>query len=191
LLRHEIDRGANDDSYPVKPQRLVADIRRAMGRDDIVLVDTGAVKMWMATLYPTYAANTCLISNGLATMGFALLGAIAIKLAHPERKVLAVMGDGCFLMNSQELETAVREKIPLAVLVWENGAHGLIKWKMSQELGHDSYCDFTNPEFVAYAKSLGVKGFRLLNFCRHCAGHLPATPCRSSCARLTTRKTWR
>jgi acetolactate synthase-1/2/3 large subunit len=93
-------------------------------------------------------------------MGFALPGAIAIKLAHPERKVLAVMGDGCFLMNSQELETAVREKIPLVVLVWENGAHGLIKWKMSQELGHDSYCDFTNPEFVAYAKSLGVKGFR-------------------------------
>jgi acetolactate synthase I/II/III large subunit len=161
LLRNEIDRGANDDSCPVKPQRLVADIRRAMGRDDIVLVDTGAVKMWMARLYPTYAVNTCLISNGLATMGFALPGAIAIKLAHPERKVLAVMGDGSFLMNSQELETAVREKIPFVVLVWEDSAYGLIKWKMSLELGHDSYCDFTNPEFVAYAKSLGVKGFRV------------------------------
>ena len=161
LLRNEIDRGANDDSYPVKPQRLVADLRRAMGRDDIVLVDTGAVKMWMARLYPTYAANTCLISNGLATMGFALPGAIAIKLAYPERKVLAVMGDGSFLMNSQELETAVREKIPFVVLVWEDGAYGLIKWKMNLELGHDSYCDFTNPEFVAYAKSLGVKGFRV------------------------------
>jgi acetolactate synthase-1/2/3 large subunit len=161
LLRNEIDRGANDDSCPVKPQRLVADIRRAMGRDDIVLVDTGAVKMWMARLYPTYAVNTCLISNGLATMGFALPGAIAIKLAQPERKVLAVMGDGGFLMNSQELETAVREKIPFVVLVWEDGAYGLIKWKMSLELGHDSYCDFTNPEFVAYAKSLGVKGFRV------------------------------
>jgi acetolactate synthase-1/2/3 large subunit len=161
LLRNEIDHGVNDDSYPVKPQRLVADIRRAMGRDDIVLVDTGAVKMWMARLYPTYAVNTCLISNGLATMGFALPGAIAIKLAHPERKVLAVMGDGAFLMNSQELETAVREKIPFVVLVWEDGAYGLIKWKMSLELGHDTYCDFTNPEFMAYAKSLGVKGFRV------------------------------
>jgi acetolactate synthase-1/2/3 large subunit len=161
LLRNEIDRGANDDSFPVKPQRLVADIRRAMGRDDIVLVDTGAVKMWMARLYPTYAVNTCLISNGLATMGFALPGAIAIKLAQPERKVLAVMGDGGFLMNSQELETAVREKIPFVVLVWEDGAYGLIKWKMSLELGHDSHCDFTNPDFVAYAKSLGMKGFRV------------------------------
>ncbi len=161
LLRREIDRGANDDSYPVKPQRLVADIRRAMGREDIVLVDTGAMKMWMARLYQTFAPNTCLISNGLATMGFALPGAIATKLAHPEHKVLAVMGDGSFLMNSQELETAVREKIPFVVLVWEDCAYGLIKWKMNLELGHDSYCDFTNPDFVAYAKSLGVKGFRV------------------------------
>ena len=161
LLRNEIECGAKENSWPVKPQRLVADIRRAMGRDDIVLVDTGAVKMWMARLYPTYAVNTCLISNGLSTMGFALPGAIAIKLARPERKVLAVMGDGSFLMNSQELETAVREKIPFVVLVWEDGAYGLIKWKMTLELGHDSHCDFRNPEFIAYAKSLGVKGFRV------------------------------
>jgi acetolactate synthase-1/2/3 large subunit len=161
LLRKELDRGANDDSFPVKPQRLVADIRRAMGRNDIVLADTGAVKMWMARLYPTYAANTCLISNGLATMGFALPGAIATKLAQPDRKVLAVMGDGSFLMNSQELETAVREKIPFVVLVWEDSAYGLIKWKMNLELGRDSNCDFTNPDFVGYAKSFGVKGFRV------------------------------
>ena len=161
LLRKELDRGANDDSFPVKPQRLVADIRRAMGRNDIVLVDTGAVKMWMARLYPTYAANTCLISNGLATMGFALPGAIAAKLARPERKVLAVTGDGGFLMNSQELETAVREKTPFVVLVWEDGAYGLIKWKMELELGRDSNCDFTNPDFVAYAASLGMKGLRV------------------------------
>jgi acetolactate synthase-1/2/3 large subunit len=161
LLRKELDRGANDDSFPVKPQRLVADIRHAMGRNDIVLADTGAVKMWMARLYPTYAANTCLISNGLATMGFALPGAIATKLAHPDRKVLAVMGDGSFLMNSQELETAVREKVTFVVLVWEDSAYGLIKWKMNLELGRDSNCDFTNPDFVEYAKSLGVKGFRV------------------------------
>jgi acetolactate synthase-1/2/3 large subunit len=132
-----------------------------MGRNDIVLVDTGAVKMWMARLYPAYAANTCLISNGLATMGFALPGAIAAKLACPERKVLAVMGDGGFLMNSQELETAVREKIPFVALVWEDRAYGLIKWKMELELGRDSQCDFTNPDFVAYAQSLGVKGYRV------------------------------
>jgi len=161
LLRKEIERGANDDSFPVKPHRLVADIRRAIGRNDIVLVDTGALKMWMARLYPTYVANTCLISNGLATMGFALPGAIGAKLAHPERKVLAVTGDGGFLMNSQELETAVREKIPFVVLVWEDGAYGLIKWKMDLELGRHSNCDFTNPDFVAYAESLGMKGFRV------------------------------
>ncbi len=157
----EIDRGANDDSFPVKPHRLVADIRRAMGRSDIVLVDTGALKMWMARLDPTYVANTCLISNGLSAMGFALPGAIAAKLAHPGRKVLAVTGDGGFLMNSQELETAVREKIPFVVLVWEDGAYGLIKWKMDLELGRDSNCDFTNPDFVAYAESLGMKGFHV------------------------------
>jgi len=161
LLRNEINRGATDNSFPVRPRRLVADIRHAMGRQDIVLVDTGAVKMWMARLYPTYAANTCLISNGLATMGFAVPGAIAAKLAYPDRKVLAVTGDGGFLMNSQELETAVREKIPFVVLVWEDGAYGLIKWKMRLELGRDSNCDFTNPDFVAYAESLGVKGFRV------------------------------
>lgn len=161
LLRTEIEHGARDDSFPLKPQRLVADIRRAMGREDIVLVDTGALKMWMARLYPTYAANTCLISNGLATMGFALPGAIAAKLARPERKVLAVTGDGSFLMNSQELETAVREQISFVILVWEDSAYGLIKWKMGLELGHDSHCDFTNPDFIAYANSLGVKGYRV------------------------------
>jgi acetolactate synthase-1/2/3 large subunit len=161
LLHEEIEQGAGDHSFPVKPQRAVADIRRAMARDDIVLVDTGAVKMWMARLYPTYAANTCLISNGLATMGFSLPGAIAAKLANPDRKVLAVMGDGSFLMNSQELETAVREKVPLVALVWEDSAYGLIKWKMGLELGRDSHCDFSNPEFVAYAKSMGVKGYRI------------------------------
>ena len=161
LLDRELEQGASDDSFPVKPQRVVAEIRRAMGREDVVLVDTGAVKMWMARLYQTYAPNTCLISNGLATMGFALPGALAVKLAAPERKVLAVTGDGGFLMNSQELETAVREKVPFTVLVWEDCAYGLIKWKMELELGRHSHCDFTNPDLVAYARSIGVKGYRI------------------------------
>ncbi len=161
LLRDELDRGAKYASFPVKPQRLVADIRKAMGRNDIALVDTGAVKMWMARLYPAHAANTCLISNGLSTMGFALPGALAAKLACPDRRVLAVMGDGGFLMNSQELETAVREKIPFVVLVWEDSAYGLIKWKMRMELGRDSHCDFTNPDLVSYAESFGVRGYRI------------------------------
>ena len=110
LVREELDRGAADDAFPLSPARIVADIREAMGRDDIVLCDTGAAKMWMARLYPTYAPNTCLISNGLATMAFALPGAFAAKLAFPDRKVLAAVGDGAFLMSAAEIETAVREE---------------------------------------------------------------------------------
>jgi acetolactate synthase-1/2/3 large subunit len=161
LIREELESGRKDDLYPVKPQRIVADVRTAMGEDDIVLVDTGAVKMWMARLYPTYRPNTCLISNGLSTMAFAFPGAIGAKLAFPERKVLAVAGDAGFLMNSQELETAVREKIPVVVLVWVDGSYGLIKWKMDIELGHHSHVDFGNPDFVKLAESYGAKGYAI------------------------------
>ncbi len=135
LLADELALGAADDSFPLKPQRVVADTRAALGRSDIVLADTGAVKMWMARLYPTYEPNTCLISNGLSTMAFAVPGAIGAKLAMPDRRVLAATGDGAFLMNSQELETAIREQIPLTVLIWEDNAYGLIGWKMDLQLG--------------------------------------------------------
>jgi acetolactate synthase-1/2/3 large subunit len=117
--------------------------------------------MWMARLYPTYERNTCLISNGLSTMAFALPGAIGVKLAQPQSKVLAVMGDGAFLMNSQEIETAVREKIPLVVLIWEDGGYGLIEWKMDLELGEHHYVSFGNPDVVKYAESFGAKGYRI------------------------------
>jgi acetolactate synthase-1/2/3 large subunit len=159
LVQEELDHGRADSSFPLKPQRSVADIRAAMQADDIVLVDTGALKMWMARLYPTYKSNTCLISNGLSTMAFALPGAIAAKLACPDRKVLAVMGDGSFLMNSQEIETALRERIPLVVLIWVDEAYGLIKWKMELELGRSSHIAFTNPDFVKYAESFGARGY--------------------------------
>jgi acetolactate synthase-1/2/3 large subunit len=161
LLREEIERGRTDDRFPLAPQRVVADTRAALGRDDIVLVDTGAVKMWMARMYPTYAPNTCLISNGLSTMGFALPGAIGVQLACPENKVLAVMGDGAFLMNSQEIETAVRENVPLVVLVWIDNAYGLIEWKMDIEVGSHSNITFTNPDFVQYAASFGATGYQI------------------------------
>jgi acetolactate synthase-1/2/3 large subunit len=159
MLQDELEQGARADSYPLKPQRLVADIRAAMGDSDIALVDTGAVKMWMARLYPTYQPNTCLISNGLSTMAFAVPGAIGVKLAYPGRKVLAVTGDGSFMMSSQELETAIREQVPFVVLIWVDNAYGLIKWKMDIELGHHSAVDFTNPDFVKYAESFGAKGY--------------------------------
>jgi len=161
LLADEVRRGQQDSRFPLAPQRIVADTRAALGRSDVVLVDTGATKMWMARLYPTYERNTCLISNGLSTMAFALPGALGVKLARPEAKVLAVVGDGAFLMNSQEIETAVRERIPLVVLIWEDGGYGLIEWKMDLELGEHHYVRFNNPDVVTYAESFGAKGYRI------------------------------
>jgi acetolactate synthase I/II/III large subunit len=161
LLDEEFERGQQDSRYPLAPARVVADTRAALDRSDIVLVDTGATKMWMARLYPTYEHNTCLISNGLSTMSFALPGALGVKLARPESKVLAVVGDGAFLMNSQEIETAVRERIPLVVLIWEDGGYGLIEWKMDLELGEHHYVKFGNPDIVTYAESFGAKGYRI------------------------------
>lgn len=161
MVREELERGQADDRFPLAPQRVVADTRAALGRDDVVLVDTGALKMWMARLYPTYAPNTCLISNGLSTMGFSLPGALAVRLARPEAKVLAAVGDGAFLMHSQEIETAVREDIPLKVLIWEDNGYGLIEWKMDLETGAHSNVGFANPDVVAYANSFGANGYRI------------------------------
>lgn len=161
LLAEEFARGQQDSRYPLAPARVIADTRAALGRSDVVLVDTGATKMWMARLYPTYEKNTCLISNGLSTMSFALPGALGVRLAQPESKVLAVVGDGAFLMNSQEIETAVRERIPLVVLIWDDGGYGLIEWKMDLELGAHYYVKFNNPDVVTYAESFGAKGYRI------------------------------
>jgi acetolactate synthase I/II/III large subunit len=159
LVHEELERGATEDGVPFKPQRIVHDIRRAMGPDDVVLADTGAVKMWMARLYPTYRPNTCLVSNGLATMAFALPGGIAAKLVHPRRRVLAAMGDGAFLMSAAEIETAVREGIHFVILVWVDGGYGLIGWKQDIEFGRRAAISFSNPDFVTFAESFGAKGY--------------------------------
>ncbi|AOR30562.1 acetolactate synthase large subunit [Streptomyces fodineus] len=161
LLDDELAYGRDNDAFPLVPQRVVSDVRTALDRHDIVLADTGAGKMWMSRLYPTYEPDTCLVSNGLSTMGFALPGALAAKLARPDRRVLAMMGDGSFLMNSQELETAVREHIPLIVLVLVDEEYGLITWKMELELGRHSHTRFTNPDLVAYAESFGAHGYQV------------------------------
>jgi acetolactate synthase-1/2/3 large subunit len=161
LVREELERGAADDAFPLSPARIVADIREAMGRQDIVLCDTGAAKMWMARLYPTYAPNTCLISNGLATMAFALPGAFAAKLAFPDRKVLAAVGDGAFLMSAAEIETAVREHVPIVILVWVDGGYGLIGWKQDIHFGRRAAVSFDNPDFVRYAESFGARGYAI------------------------------
>ncbi len=160
-IERELANGANDDSFPLKPQRIVHDTREALGESDFVLVDTGALKMWMSRLYPTYKPNTCLVSNGLSTMAFALPGAIAVKLAHSERKVLAACGDAGFLMNASEIETAIREKVSFVILIWVDGSYGLIKWEMDDTLGHHSSVDFNNPDFVKYAESFGAKGYEI------------------------------
>ena len=161
LLVDELAAGATDDSFPLKPQRIVADTRATLARSDIVLADTGAVKMWMARLYPTYEPNTCLISNGLSTMAFALPGAIGARLAAPDRRALAAVGDGAFLMSSQEIETALRERVPLTVLIWQDDAYGLIRWKMDLQLGHNTAVGFSNPDFVRYAESFGAEGYQV------------------------------
>jgi acetolactate synthase-1/2/3 large subunit len=161
LLADELDYGRKHDGFPLVPQRVVSDVREALDRRDVVLADTGAGKMWMARLYPTYEPETCLVSNGLSAMGFALPGALGVKLARPDRRVLAMMGDGSFLMNSQEIETAVREIIPLVVLVLVDDEYGLITWKMELDLGRHRHTRFDNPDFVAYAESFGARGYRI------------------------------
>jgi acetolactate synthase-1/2/3 large subunit len=170
LLAAELARGQADDRFPLAPARIVADTRAALGREDIVLVDTGALKMWMARLYPTYEPNTCLISNGLSTMAWTVPGAIGARLARPQARVLVATGDGAFLMNSQEIETALRLGVSFVIVIWVDDAYGLISWKMDLEIGKNVDTTFGNPDFVAYAESFGATGYRITE----AAGLLPA-----------------
>ncbi len=152
---------ADDNSFPMKPQRILNDVRKVMGREDIVISDTGAHKMWIARHYNCYEPNTCIISNGFATMGISVPGAIGAKLVHPDKKVLAISGDGGFMMNCQELETARREEIPFVTLIFNDCSYGLIKWKQMDQYGKSCYVDFTNPDFVKFAESMGAIGYRI------------------------------
>lgn len=161
MMVKEHDRFNDDNAFPMKPQRIIADIRKALGKSDILVSDVGAHKMWIARQYHCYEANTCLISNGFATMGIAVPGAIAAKLVFPDKKVLAVTGDGGFMMNSQELETAKRLGTAIVVLIFRDSGYGLIKWKQDDRYGHHCYVDFDNPDFVKYAESFGIKGYSI------------------------------
>jgi len=157
----ELSAHADDTSFPVKPQKIVWDLREALSDDCIVLCDVGAHKMWIARGYRAERPNTCIISNGFASMGIALPGAIAAKLAFPDRAAVAAVGDAAFLMNSQELETAMRIGTSIVVLIWNDSAYGLIEWHQEREFGRSSHIDFTNPDFVKYAESFGAKGYRI------------------------------
>lgn len=161
MLVKEYEQWREDTSFPVKPQKLLYDIRRIMGPDDIVISDVGAHKMWISRHYNCFKPQTCLISNGFASMGMAVPGAVAAKLICPEKRVLAIAGDGGFLMNCQEMETAVRLNVPIVVLIVNDGSYGLIKWKQEDRFGFHCDVDFGNPDFAAMAESMGVKGFHL------------------------------
>jgi acetolactate synthase-1/2/3 large subunit len=169
-LLEDLAAGAASDAMPITPQRAIADLRAALGPDDIVVSDVGAHKVWVARLYQTYEPNTVIISNGFAAMGISVPGAIAAKLVHPDRKVVALCGDGGFLMNSQELETAKRIGANVTVVVWRDDGYGLIDWKQRNEFGRPFGVEFGNPDFVAYAESFGIAGFRPSS-----AGDLAAT----------------
>jgi acetolactate synthase-1/2/3 large subunit len=152
---------AEDQGYPVKPQKILWDLREVLEPSDIVISDVGAHKMWTARSFRTEQPNTCIISNGFAAMGIAVPGALAAKLAYPERKVVAVTGDAGFLMNSQEIETALREQTPFVVLIWNDSEYGLITWHQLRHFGRTSHIRFNNPDFVKYAESFGAKGYRV------------------------------
>jgi acetolactate synthase-1/2/3 large subunit len=149
-----------DDGWPIKPQKALVDLRRALGPKDIVVSDVGAHKIWVARLYQAYEPNTVIISNGFASMGISLPGAIAAKLVHPNRRVVALCGDGGFLMNAQELETARRIGTNITVVVWRDDGYGLIDWKQRTEFGRPFGVEFSNPDLVAFAESFGMAAFR-------------------------------
>lgn len=160
-IKEDYERYANDEGFPIKPQKIIYDLRQVMGSEDIVISDVGAHKMWMARHYHAECPNTCIISNGFAAMGIAIPGALAAKLINPNKKVVAVTGDGGFMMNCQELETALRVKTPFVTLIFNDNGYGLIGWKQMNQFGEKSFVDFTNPDFVKFAESMGLKGYRV------------------------------
>ena len=152
---------ANDTGCPVKPQKILWDVRQVLANEDILISDVGAHKMWIARIYQAEAPNTCIISNGFASMGIGVPGAIAAKMIHPERTVLTITGDAGFMMNSQELETAMRYNIPIIVMIWRDNEYGLIRWHQQKAFGRASHISFNNPDFIKYAESFGARGFRV------------------------------
>ncbi len=153
---------AEDDTEgTIRPQKALWDVRNAMGPHDILLSDVGAHKLWIARYYHCSEPNTCLIPNGFCAMGFALPGAVAAKMAFPDRRVLAICGDAGFLMNVQELETARRVGANIVAMIWEDKSYGMIAWKQQSEFGHHTPLSFDNPDFVKLAEAFGCRGMRV------------------------------
>ncbi len=152
---------AGDDGFPVKPQKILWDLRQALAPEDILISDVGAHKMWIARMWQALQPNTCIISNGFASMGIGVPGALAAKLIYPQRQVVTITGDAGFLMNSQEIETALRLGLAFVVLIWNDAAYGLIKWHQDRRFGRHTQIGFDNPDFVQYAESFGARGYRV------------------------------
>ena len=153
--------GSDDPRFPIYPQRLVADIRKAMPDDGMICLDNGVYKIWFARNYPAHESNTCMLDNALATMGAGLPSAMASHLVYPDRKVMAVCGDGGFMMNSQELETAVRLKMNITCLILNDSSYGMIRWKQANMGFEDWGLEYENPDFIKYAESYGAIGHRV------------------------------
>jgi acetolactate synthase-1/2/3 large subunit len=167
LVKKEVDlhlsKYFEDTRFPVLPQRLVYEVRKELPEDGIVTLDNGIFKIWFARNYRCYSYNTLLLDNALASMGAGLPSAIAAKMVNPDKKVISICGDGGFMMNSQELETAIRLRLNLVVIILNDSAYGMIKWKQ-EDMGFENFgLDFKNPDFVKYAESYGAKGYRPTN----------------------------
>ena len=152
-----------DNRFPMAPQRLVADVRKVLPRDGIIALDNGVYKIWFARNYPAYQPNTVLLDNALATMGAGLPSAMMAAMLYPQKRVMAICGDGGFMMNSQEMETAVRLKLNLVVLILRDDSYGMIRWKQGHAGFEDWGLEFGNPDFVKYAESYGAYGHRVEN----------------------------
>ena len=150
---------ANDQSVPLKPQRILADMRRVLAGNDLVISDVGAHKLWIARMFPAVEPNSVIISNGFATMGIGVPGGVAAKLAQPDTRVVVVTGDGGFLMNVQELETAKRLRTPFVTMVWVDNGYGVIRWKQERDFGRSFGSEFGNPDFGKLAESFRLPGF--------------------------------
>ena len=170
IVMGRFEAGRDDDSFPAQPPRALWELRQVLGPEDMLISDVGLHKLWIARMFPAHEPNTVFIANGLAGMGIALPTAIAAKLVYPKRHVVTVNGDGGFLMNAQELETAVRLKTPIVNVIWENRQFGSIVWKQDNKFGRHFGVDFTNPDFVKLAEAFGMPAWRcgsIEDFSRH------------------------
>lgn len=161
VIKAEWAEHKDDGCFPIKPQKILWDLRQVLAPEDIVISDVGAHKMWIGRMYQAETANSCIISNGFASMGIALPGAIAAKVAYPDRKSVAVCGDGGFMMNNQEIDTALRLGLDIVILIFNDSKYGLIEWHQLRHFERATAIEFTNPDFVMLAEAFGAKGYRV------------------------------